>query len=76
MDLTRLAQNSMDYSSPFRMMYGINVAKKALTSNIVTSKKMLEMLPDNKQMSQSTFRGHNTGDIPAIKKGRYLDVYV
>ena len=54
----------------FQQYYSLSTTKMAMRDSIRNMAGELQMLPDQRQIMQ-----HNTGDVPAIRKGTFFDVY-
>ena len=54
----------------FQQYYSLSTAKMAMRDSIRDTAGMLQLLPDQQRIA-----GHNSGDIPAIPKGSFFDVY-
>lgn len=54
----------------FQQYYSLSTTKMAMRDSIAAAAGQLEMLPDQRQIMQ-----HNSGDVPAIPKGTFFDVY-
>ncbi len=73
MDLMDAALGSMSLASSGQaMQYSMRIAKKALDAETQSAANLLDMLP---QQQSFQVRGPQPGDIPAVQKGSFLDVY-
>ena len=57
----------------FLQEYSINIAKKSMTTEALDAKRMLAMAPD--QAGLAAAARPQPGDVPAVPKGQYIDVY-
>ena len=68
MDPIGMALSSLETASSAQMLqYSMSVAKEVMNNEEQSASKLLEMLPP--------VRGPQPGDVPAIMKGNYVDVY-
>ena len=73
MDMMDTALGSVQLASSSGMMqYSMRVLKKAMDSEAQSAASLLNMLP---QQQAFQVRGPRPGDVPAISKGSYIDVY-
>ena len=73
MDMMDAALGSLSLASSGQMMqYSMTMAKKAMDTETASAARMLEMLPDGNAFS---VRGPQPGDVPAVAKGEFVDVY-
>ena len=54
----------------FQQYYSLSTTKMGMRDSIREAAGELQLLPDQRQIMR-----HNSGDIPAIKKGNILDIY-
>ena len=57
----------------FLQEYSINIVKKSMMTEALDAKRMLAMMPD--QAGIAAVVRPQPGDVPAIPKGQYIDVY-
>lgn len=72
MDMMDVALGSSSLASSGQaMQYSMRIAKKAMDVEAQSAANLLDMLP------QQSFqvRGPQPGDVPAVQKGSFLDVY-
>lgn len=73
MDGMDVALGSLQLASSGQMMqYGTRVLKKAMDAEAQSAANLLNMLP---QQQSFQVRGPQPGDVPAVSKGSFLDVY-
>ena len=54
------------------MQYSTNIMKKAMNTEAQSVANLLNMLP---QQQSFRVRGPQPGDVPAIPKGNFFDIY-
>lgn len=57
----------------FLQEYSINIVKKSMMTEALDAKRMLAMAPD--QAAIAAAARPQPGDVPAVPKGQYIDVY-
>ena len=73
MDGMDVAFGSLQLASSGQMsQYGTRVLKKAMDAEAQSAANLLNMLP---QQQSFQVRGPQPGSVPAVSKGRFLDVY-
>lgn len=55
----------------FQQYYNLSTTKMAMRDSIRDTAGLLQMLPDRQQCAGRP----NSGDVPAIRKGSFVDVY-
>ena len=67
------AMNSLHMASMGELaQYSFGIAKMAMQDQAQTARGLMEMLPDSQGLQ---VRGPQPGDVPAVMKGSYFDVY-
>ena len=73
MDAMDVALGSLQMASSGQMMqYSTRVLKKAMDAEAQSAANLLNMLP---QQQSFQVRGPQPGDVPAISKGSFFDIY-
>ena len=73
MDGMDVAFGSLQLASSGQMaQYGTRILKKAMDAEAQSAANLLNMLP---QQQSFQVRGPQPGDVPAVSKGSFLDVY-
>ena len=73
MDGMDVAFGSLQLASSGQMaQYGTRILKKAMDAEAQSAANLLNMLP---QQQSFQVRGPQPGDVPAVSKGNFLDVY-
>ena len=73
MDIMDAALGSLQMASSGQMMqYSMRVLRNTMDAEAQSAANLLNMLP---QQQSFQVRGPQPGDVPAIAKGTFLDVY-
>ena len=73
MDMMDAALGSLSLASSGQMsQYSAAITKQAMNAEAQSAANLLEMLPQQQALQ---VRGPQPGDIPAVMKGSFLDIY-